>query len=450
VHILQVNSTDVGGGAEQVALTLHREYARRGHRSSLVVGSARTGEEGIVELDDDALRGTWARSWREVARALAPLDRRVPGAGPLRRSLPLVVGRPRNWWATRRGHEDFDHPATSQLLAIAGSSPDVIHAHNLHWGRRGYFDLRALESLSSERPFFLTLHDAWLLSGHCAHSFDCERWLTGCGKCPDLSIYPSIARDATAFNWRRKRDIYARTRLRVATPSRWLMDKVERSILAAGIAEARVIPYGIDLRNFHSADKTLARHELGLPTDRPIVMFAATGLRSNPFKDVPLLRAAIATASDEPLLFLAVGEDGPQEHHGQAVIRFVPPQEHRTMARFYQAADVYVHAARADTFPLVILEAMACGTPIVATAVGGIPEQVIDGETGRLVPAGEVRAFAEALRGLLTDDARRRAMGAAAAADAAQRFALSRMVDAYLEWYAEVAADDRPSREAVA
>jgi hypothetical protein len=55
----------------------------------------------------------------------------------------------------------------------------------------------------------LTLHDAWLLSGHCAHSFDCQRWKTGCGECPDLDVYPASPRDATACNWRRKREILA-------------------------------------------------------------------------------------------------------------------------------------------------------------------------------------------------------------------------------------------------
>ena len=108
-------------------------------------------------------------------------------------------------------------------------------------------------------PTVLTLHDAWLLSGHCAHSFDCERWKTGCGECPDLTIEPAIRRDATADNWVRKRDIYARSRLYVATPSPWLMGRVEQSMLAPAVEQARVIPNGVDLSVFRPADKRSIR-----------------------------------------------------------------------------------------------------------------------------------------------------------------------------------------------
>jgi glycosyltransferase involved in cell wall biosynthesis len=441
MRIVQVNTTDAGGGAEWIALTLHREYRRRGHDATLLVAWSSTGEPAVRTLRDTALRGRWPRAVRTAARSLAPLDGRLPGAGRLRRALPFAAGQPGTWWALRRGRENFDHPTAPQLLAVEGRPPDVVHVHNLHGGGpkgSGYFDLRALAEVSRLRPFFLTLHDAWLLSGHCAHSFDCDRWVTGCGACPDLSIYPAIARDATAFNWARKREIYARSRLRVATPSRWLMQKVERSILAPGIVEARVIPHGLDLETFRPGSRAGAREALGLPSDIPIVMFAANGLHANPFKDVALLRSAIAASSGESLLFLAVGEEGPTEHHGRAELRFVARQSRSTMADFYRAADVYAHATRADTFPVTVLEAMACGTPVVATAVGGIPEQVVDGRTGILVPAGDARAFAAAVRGLLADASRLASMGAAAADVARRRYALDSMIDAYLAWYAEV------------
>jgi glycosyltransferase involved in cell wall biosynthesis len=402
-------------------------------------------EEGIVEFDHDAMRSAWVRWWNGAAHSLAPLEGRLRGIGRLRRNLFPVVADPLRWWSIRRGREDFDHPSTAHLLEITRHSPDVVHAHNLHWSwppGYGYFDLRTLPALSHSCPFFLTLQDAWLLSGHCAHSFDCERWATGCGNCPDLSIYPSIARDATAFNWRRKRDIYARSRLRVATPSRWLMNKVERSILAGGISEARVIPNGVDTSVFRPADMAAARRELDLPADTPIALAAANGFRRNRFKDAAAMQSAIEAAADGSILFLAVGEDAPEERHGQATVRFIPPQEHSKMARFYQAADVYLHAARADTSPIAIAEALACGTPVVATAVGGIPELVTHGQTGFLAPLGDVAGLATALRTLLTDEPLRSAMGAAAAAEAGPRLDFSRVADAYLDWYTEALSEE--------
>src|SRR5206468_11861629 len=143
-------------------------------------------------------------------------------------------------------------------------------------------------------PLVITMHDAWLLSGHCAHSFACERWQTGCGECPDLTIPPAIARDATAFNWKRKRDLYARSRFYVAAPSRWLIDKLARSILAPAVIESRVVPNGIDLEVFRPGDRATTRAKLDLPQDADVLLFTALSIRENVWKDYQTLRAAIA------------------------------------------------------------------------------------------------------------------------------------------------------------
>jgi glycosyltransferase involved in cell wall biosynthesis len=110
------------------------------------------------------------------------------------------------------------------------------------------------------------------------------------------------------------------------------------------------------------------------------------------------------------------------------------------VARYLQAADVYVHASRYETFGIAIAEAMACGTPVVATATGGIPEVVRDGADGLLVPGGDAAAMAAAIRRLLADAPLRLSLGANAAARARASFDGERMVDAYLDWFAEVLA----------
>ena len=100
-----------------------------------------------------------------------------------------------------------------------------------------------------------------------------------------------------------------------------------------------------------------------------------------------------------------LGEASPPERIGDVEIRFVPYlKDPRKVARYYQAADLYLHPARADTFPTTILEALACGIPVVATAVGGIPEQVMEGQTGFLVPVGDARALARRVIDLLGDE----------------------------------------------
>jgi glycosyltransferase involved in cell wall biosynthesis len=310
-----------------------------------------------------------------------------------------------------------------------------------------FFDLRALPGF--DMPIVFTLHDAWLLSGHCAHSFDCDRWRTGCGHCPDLRIYPAIRRDATAYNFRRKQRIYRQTRLYISTPCQWLMDKVQQSMLADSVIEAKVIPYGVDLDIFAPGDKSSARAMLNLPQDARILLFSASSIRKNDFKDYDTMRAAVKVVAEktenERVIFLALGEDGPPEPLSpQVEIRFVPfVSDLNLIADYYRAADVYIHAARADTFPNAVLESLACGTPVIGSDVGGIPEEVNHEKSGMLVPVGDAAAMAAGIIRLLEDDGLRASMGQNAASDARHRFDLSRQIDAHLNWYAEIVAQEK-------
>jgi len=142
--------------------------------------------------------------------------------------------------------------------------------------------LRLLPWLTHQAPVVFTLHDAWLLSGHCAHSFDCERWKIGCGECPDLTIIPAIKKDATASNWKLKEKIYAASRLRMTTPSRWLMDKVTQSMLQPAIVESRVIPNGVDISIYKPGDRRAARTELGIPLESKVLLFTSNWARNSP------------------------------------------------------------------------------------------------------------------------------------------------------------------------
>lgn len=398
MRVLQISTADRGGGAEAVALSLHRGLLERGHDALLAVGYRRTREPGVVEIG-----GAGSRRRRAL---------RDPGV-----LLDAV-----------RGREDFRFPASRRVLELAPWRPDVVHVHNLHGG---YFDLRVLPSLARSLRLVATLHDAWLLTGHCAHPLGSDGWLRGCGNCPHLDTYPPLRRDGTAANLERKRAIYADLELTAVTPSRWLADMVERSVLAQAAVRRAVIPNGVDSDVFAPGERTPR-------SGPPRLVFAAQGGRSNQFKDYPTLHGALARLS-VPVEAVALGDRAAgEERIGQAIVRAlgtVPPAE---VAQLLGTADLYVHPARADTFPSGVLEALACGTPVVANRVGGIPEQVTE-QTGVLVEPGDPAALAAAIEALLADPERRARMGAAGAADARRRFSLERQLDAYLDLYADTA-----------
>lgn len=461
LRILQVSTTDRWGGAEAVAWNLFKNYRNRGHESWLTVGRKYCDDPDVIVIPNQRRPTIWDGFCKGLQEQLKPLEENVPGVWRMREQVEAWSS---PWRKIQRslGVEDFDYPGTQQLLTLPPHRPDIVHCHNLH-GR--YFDLRILPWLSQEVPLVLHLHDAWLLSGHCAHSLDCDRWKTGCGHCPDLTLYPAIERDATAYNWRRKRDIFARSRFYVTTPSHWLMGKVEQSILAPAIVKARVIPNAVDLSIFHPADRLLSRTVLGIHHDAKMLLFTANRIRRNIWKDYETMKAAVAKVAQrmhgQDLVFVALGDDGLPERIGQAEVRFVPYQKDPgAVARYFQAADIYIHAARAEVCPLTIIEALACGTPVVATGVGGIPEQVkglelphfsswnsglnsyeMNQATGVLVPGGDAQAMAAAIEQLLRDDSLRRRLGENAALDAAKRFDIQGQADGFLSWYQEIVND---------
>lgn len=412
LRILQVSTADAGGGAERVAAGLARRHREHGATVWRAVGHRTTDAPDVFKI----------------------------GVGT--RRLVRLATRPHVLLDYIRGHEDFGFPGTHSLLDRLPQRPHIVHCHNLHGG---YFDLRALPWLTRELPVMVTLHDAWMLTGHCAQSFDCERWKTGCGDCPDLTIEPAIRRDATAFNWGRKRGIYANSRVYVAAPSRWLMDNAEQSMLAPAIAGRRVIPNGVDLSVFCIGDRQAARTALGIPRDAHVLV-TTVGRHGSLWRDHAMLRDALCrVAARLPArhihLIVLGGDARDLRINGMTLVEPGYVDDETTMSSYFQAADIYVHAARADTFPTAVIEALGCGAPVVATRVGGIAEQISDGVTGIGVPAGDSLRFAEAVVALLTDEPMRRTMSYAAARDARDRFDVRHHADAYLDWYRTIIAD---------
>ncbi len=449
LSILHVNATDIGGGAERIAGDLVRGCRAAGHRAWLAVGRQRGNDAHTFTIPDDRMGG-WTRALIAAADALEPWGRQRQPVRRVRRWLTRVA-HPRNYLDWLRGREDFHYPQTARLPDLAPQPIDLIHAHNLHGG---FFDLRRLGALSRRLPCVLTLHDEWLLTGHCAYAGACQRWLTGCGACPDLGIYPAIRRDGTARNWQIKAATYRQSQLFVATPSRWLMAQARRSMLAAGIAAARVIPNGVDLDLFRPHDRRAARRRLGLAEDRPLLLAVANRIRHNRFKDWATLQRALTELAhlrpEQEVIFVGLGDEAPDERIGPVTIRFVPfDPDPATIALYYQAADLYLHAAKSENFPTTVLEALACGTPVVATAVGGIPEQIDDiakpaasgGANGVLVPPGDGVAMAAAVIALLADPPLLTRMGQEARTAAEARFGVERMIAAYLDWYREIAGE---------
>ena len=219
-----------------------------------------------------------------------------------------------------------------------------------------------------------------------------------------------------------------------------------------GAPESRiaVVPCGVDLNRFRPLDKDIARRSLGLNGERMILFVG----RMEPLKGLDVLLGAAAHLDDDPAFrVLVVGGDGSATdelshlRHLSADlgiedrVDFMGPVGHDKLPLYYNAADVCVVPSYYESFCLVALEAMACGTPVVASRVGGLSVTVRDGETGYLIPCHSPQPFAERVAALLADEELRRTFGRTAT-EAVSGFGWENVADAIEAIYQRLA--ERP------
>lgn len=430
--VVIVSTSDRGGGMERIAWLLRAGLEQRGTDAWLVVGQKLSNHPRVVAIHESPFIDyrPYGSMWiRHTTSALRLVDRRL-------------------------GLEDFRYPFSWRLLEMTGEAPDVVVACNLHGG---YFDLRALAALSRHVPVVVLSGDGWLMTGHCAVPMACSRWQSGCGRCPDLSRFPAVARDATAINWRRKRNIYRSARWSLVAPSAWHMDRLDRSIVHGAAAARRVIPNGVDQSIFCPGSRDDARRTLGLALERPIGLAVANLGSINAFKDFVTLRAALARLSERrdgrALDVLLVGAEGASERFGTITLH-----HHRycaaldRLACYYRAADFLLHPTHEETFGNVVAEAMSCACPVIATRIAAVPELVAHGETGLLVEPGDAGNLARTIEHVLDDDRLRARLGMQGYVYAKAKLSADLMIDRYLEVLGDAVADliDAPSQHRAA
>lgn len=223
-----------------------------------------------------------------------------------------------------------------------------------------------------------------------------------------------------------------------------------------------VIPCGTNLENFHVISKSEARLKLGLDAHEPIILYVG---RFDPRKGIETLVRAChqyQTTQNEPFKLIIAGGSDPNKTDGQERQRiealveelgltkqtaFPGQLSHDILPLYYASADVCVIPSHYEPFGLVAIEAMACGTPVIASNVGGLKFTVIPEETGLLVPPQDINGFANAMNRILTDNIWTQKLRKQASVRVSENFSWAgvaiRLSDLYRRILAESIMDER-------
>ena len=297
------------------------------------------------------------------------------------------------------GWKDLFH---NEIFSIINTNQfknsELIHCHNLHGD---YFSPLWLPLLSKNKPLIWTLHDMQSITGYCAHSLSCKKWKTGCGQCPDLTLYPYVEQDFTEMLWRIKKMCFEVSNITIVVPSKWLKYKVEQSILKNH--NIKLIYNGVNHLVFKPRDKVLLRHELGLPQNKKILLFVADGSTRNQYKGGSFLGKVNTVVKNNNAIFLTIGSRSKFENKITNSIDIPYIYDEVLLSKYYAAVDLLVYPTLADNFPLVVLEALSSGTPVITFNTGGINEVVTHLENGYLAKYNDLEDLIKGLQLMLSD-----------------------------------------------
>ena len=399
MNVLHINQSDVIGGASIAGYRLHEGLLAQGVDSQLLVGKKQTTSDRVAVIKRNPIEKQLnSLTWRLGLNYIHCLS-------------------------------TFDIPKHNFY-----KDADVLNFHNLH---SGYFNYLALPKLTQHKPAVLTLHDMWSFTGHCAYSYECDRWKTGCGKCPHLDVYPQIVLDNTRLEWQMKNWIYHRSNLTIVAPSNWLTKLASCSILNR--FPIHCIPYGIDTEVYQPLEREQCRSVLNIEKNKKVLMFGADNL-TDARKGGDLLLKALASLqpslkAQTLLLTLGNGGEAIAEKVGIQTLNLGYVTSDRLKSIAYSAADLFIFPTRADNLPLMLQESLSCGLPVISFDIGGVPDLVRPGVTGYLAVAEDINDFSHGIIQLLEDKNLRDRMSKQCREIALQEYSLASQAQRYINLY---------------
>ncbi len=386
MKILHINKSDKTGGAAVAAVRLVKALRNQGTHAQLLTLEDESPEDGIVPLITS--------KWQQKGKMLRFLGEAFSFCPQKKEGTNRFAFSP-----GRFGYDLSRHPLVEQA--------DVLH---LHWVNQGFLSLTGLHQLINlGKPIVWTLHDMWPFTGGCHYAGDCQRFASGCGQCPLLKRNGD--KDQSSKQYALKKRIYHDARLTWVGCSEWMSSQAGRSgLINTNLGKnIKSVFNPIDTHLFVPGSMKEARQHYHLPEDKKLILFGAANVR-DPRKGIAHLVKALhhlnrlAPSLHGELEVVVFGKNAsglnleiPYRVHPMDVV-----ETQQQMAQLYRAANAFVLPSMQDNLPNTVMESLACGTPVAAFNVGGVPEMIEHQQRGALAPAGNDEELAKSLNYLLT------------------------------------------------
>lgn len=310
---------------------------------------------------------------------------------------------------------------------------DIIHFHDLYTS----ISPATLALTSQRKPTFFTVHDCSAFTGGCLYPMGCENFTSYCHNCPQLPQdgWKNKLRDRTKEVQAIKRWVAGQFNIPYIFPSQWMLQQAQQALKFK--TPPLFIPYGLDLSPFPAVGKVEAKISLGLPTNRKVVVIAASYSLNDPRKGVKYAINALQSVRDLSPFVLVVGNCNDELRQALEKLQIKEMgfiSDPNFLAQVYSAADLMLFCTLADNLPLTVLEAMAASTPVVGFATGGVPEMIQTGHNGILVEPTNQEALNQALRQALLS-MNLEIMGQQARKDVENKFSKSACIEKHLQIY---------------
>lgn len=272
--------------------------------------------------------------------------------------------------------------------------PDAIHLHNIH----GYYiNIEVLFDYLKicGKKVIWTLHDCWAFTGHTAYcdAVNCEKWITGCFKCPQKAQYPKTLVDRSKYNWLKKKEIMTDVpNMIIVTPSQWLANLVKKSFLSEYPVE--VIHNGIDTSQFTPLENDFKKH-FGIQNKKMILGVATAWDDNKGINDY--IRLSEKLGDDEYKVVLVGLTDDQIINLPSNLLGLKKTNSLKELAQIYSAADFVLNLSKVENYPTINLEAICCGTTVITYDVGGSRESV-EAANGIVVAKGDIDAVEKAIK----------------------------------------------------